>query len=217
MEGKCLHILEGQRLWLLPEKCIFWENAQMLIVSDAHVGKAGHFRKEGIALPAGAGGGTRERLGTLLTEYAPKTLLFLGDLFHSGWNSETDGFTCWLLQQPVKPLLVPGNHDRHSAKSWAGPLEATAPEHRSGPFVFTHEPMATPPPGGGYNLCGHIHPAVDMSGLGRQRLRLPCFWFGRWQAVLPAFGVFTGSAKVLPKPGDSVFAVAGSKVVQVGG
>ncbi len=50
---------------------------------------------------------------------------------------------------------------------------------------------------------------------GRQRLKLPGFWFGPRVGVLPAFGEFTGGAVVTPRPGDRVFVVAGDQVVPV--
>ena len=50
---------------------------------------------------------------------------------------------------------------------------------------------------------------------GRQRLKLPAFWFGPRVGVLPAFGEFTGGAVVSPRPGDRVFVVAGDQVVPV--
>jgi metallophosphoesterase superfamily enzyme len=81
-----------------------------------------------------------------------------------------------------------------------------------GPFALQHHPEE---PSRGYALAGHIHPAVQLSGGGRQRLRLPCFWFGRRVGVLPAFGGFTGSALVTPKAGDRVFVVAENEVIQV--
>ncbi len=64
-------------------------------------------------------------------------------------------------------------------------------------------------------LAGHLHPAVSLSGPGRQRERLPCFLFGERVGILPAFGDFTGGAAVRPRPGDRVFAVAEDEVVPI--
>ena len=50
---------------------------------------------------------------------------------------------------------------------------------------------------------------------GRQRERLPCFWFGREIAVLPAFGEFTGLADIEVTPGDQVWVVADGEVIAV--
>jgi metallophosphoesterase superfamily enzyme len=55
-----------------------------------------------------------------------------------------------------------------------------------------------------------------LAGPALQRERLPCFWLTPRTAVLPAFGSFTGSAAVVPSPGDRVFVVADGEVLPVG-
>ncbi|MGB3619143.1 MAG: phosphoesterase, partial [Catalinimonas sp.] len=66
----------------------------------------------------------------------------------------------------------------------------------------------------GYALAGHLHPAVRLNG-GGASLRLPCYWFGAQQGLLPAFGAFTGTATVRPRAGDGVFVIAEEQVMQV--
>jgi len=51
-----------------------------------------------------------------------------------------------------------------------------------------------------------------LTGPARQREKLPCFWFGKDVAVLPAFGDFTGCAVVDAAEGDSVWVVAADVV-----
>ena len=63
-----------------------------------------------------------------------------------------------------------------------------------------------------YPIAGHVHPAVTLSGNGRA-ITLPCFYFGRDYALLPAFGEFTGTAVVRPRPGEGVFVLAGDEIV----
>jgi len=63
-----------------------------------------------------------------------------------------------------------------------------------------------------YPVAGHIHPAVTLSGGGRV-FSLPCFYFGRDYALLPAFGDFTGTAIVRPRSGERVFIVAEGQVI----
>ncbi len=46
-----------------------------------------------------------------------------------------------------------------------------------------------------------------MIGNGRQRLRLPCFYFGTEGAILPAFSVFTGLYAVEPEEDAEVFVI----------
>jgi hypothetical protein len=50
-------------------------------------------------------------------------------------------------------------------------------------------------------------------GKGRQSLTLPCFWFSKNQAFLPAFGVFTGFRPMKPARGDQIFAIVEGEIV----
>ena len=83
-----------------------------------------------------------------------------------------------------------------------------------GKFILTHHPMEDVSPGY-YNLAGHIHPGVCMYGRGKQALTLPCFYFGDHQALLPAFGVFTGLAKIRPAKNDKIFVILEDRIVDV--
>ncbi|MEO1715347.1 MAG: phosphoesterase, partial [Bacteroidota bacterium] len=85
-----------------------------------------------------------------------------------------------------------------------------------GQLLLSHHPMESVP-ADFYNLAGHIHPGVALSGGGRQRLRLPCFFFGQQQGLLPAFGAFTGIATVQPTTEDRVFVVTQDAVMEVFG
>ena len=86
------------------------------------------------------------------------------------------------------------------------------------PLALCHHPQLVP---GAYVLAGHAHPCVVLTGAGRDRLRLPCFWLGDATknpvGVLPAFGSFTGMHPIARRPRDRVFAVAGSAVKEVPG
>ena len=109
-----------------------------------------------------------------------------------------------------------GNHDimstlqyeRHSVKIHAEQLLI-------GNLLLTHEPMETSSPGV-YNLSGHIHPGARLYGKGRQALVLPCFYFGKDQGILPAFGSFTGLYPVRVSKGDQVYVIADGEIIEVG-
>ena len=51
MQAPVSHKLSGQTFWLSAQRIIFWEEQKVLILSDLHLGKTGHFRKAGIAVP----------------------------------------------------------------------------------------------------------------------------------------------------------------------
>jgi metallophosphoesterase superfamily enzyme len=80
------------------------------------------------------------------------------------------------------------------------------------PFALLHHPGKIP---GLYSLAGHLHPGIRLTGAGRQRLKLPCFWLGKEVGVLPAFGDFTGLAMVEPAENDRVFVVTPDSVLPI--
>ena len=207
----------GESLTLLPERAAFWARESTLLVADPHFGKAASFRVLGVPVPRGTTTGTLGRLDAILRRTAAKRIVFLGDFLHAaeGRGAETlRVLNEWRrTHAAVEMTLVRGNHD---AKAGDPPRElelkcVTAPM-LAAPFVLDHHPRSSP---NGYVLCGHIHPAVTLSGTGRQHARLPCFWFGSGIGVFPAFGEFTGVAEADVQPGDRVFVIADDSVFPV--
>lgn len=211
MQASEKFILKGQTLWLSPERCIYWEEQQSLIVSDTHFGKTGHFRKSGIPVPQGIYKDDLQRLVSQVQHFKPQQLIVVGDLFHSVANKEMDLFQRWRNDLTSLHIqLVMGNHDILKKEWYANTSIAVSNEHFSiANFCFVHdiqqacEPLAQT----NYYFSGHIHPCVSMRGLGRQSLKFPCFYFGKEYAILPAFGKFTGTALIEPNRQDSVFAI----------
>ena len=111
--------------------------------------------------------------------------------------------------------LVRGNHDILSQLQY---IRHRITLHEAGlkigNLLLTHEPIEVMP-GECYNLTAHIHPGVRLFGKGKQALTLPCFYFGRDQGILPAFGSFTGLAIITPRKDDRIFVVTEKKVQQV--
>jgi uncharacterized protein len=212
MQAPHKFILRNQTLWLSGEKCIFWEERKILILSDLHLGKTGHFRKEGIGVPQNLFKEDMQRLGALLQFFNPEQLLVVGDLFHSHANRENDYFEKWRKDFPaVDIILVPGNHDILPDEFYSRTnISIAALQYSVDDFLFTHDVADVAEPGGRYIFSGHIHPGVRLTGAGRQSLQLPCFYFSSNYAVLPAFGNFTGTHIVLPGKKDTVFAMPGA-------
>src|SRR5437868_9996743 len=106
------HTINNNSFLLSASRCIFWEEEKVLILSDLHFGKTGHFRKNGIAVPQTVFKEDLQRLTAQVQFYKPLYLLIVGDLFHSRANKEMDLFMRWrndFSQLPIK--LVVGNHD----------------------------------------------------------------------------------------------------------
>ncbi|HEY8956218.1 ligase-associated DNA damage response endonuclease PdeM [Chitinophaga sp.] len=213
MVGEIFHFQE-QHWHLLPQRAIFWEEEKALILSDLHLGKAAHFRKAGIAVPAGIVQEDLFRLQQLITRYLPERIIIVGDMFHSRENNEVQYFRLWRQQfSRISFDLVKGNHDIMPDDVY-GQLQINVhPALTLRNIHFIHEPCEDAN-GFAYTFSGHLHPAFVMQGAGRQRLRLPCFYFGRYCGILPAFGHFTGSATLDPDERDPVFVIAGKSIIR---
>ena len=226
--------VRGETLWLLPERAVYWPRGGALIVADVHFGKAATFRAGGIPVPGGTTAEMLRRLSAALDRTAATRLLILGDLLHArtGRAPHTlEQVAAWRAARPTLAVtLIRGNHDTRAGDppaDWG--IECLDAPVVEAPFAWLHEPLTsdelrvtsdefrddtrhsslvTPH----YPVAGHVHPAVALGGNGRA-LTLPCFYFGRDYALLPAFGEFTGTAVVRPRPGEQVFVLAGEEIV----
>jgi len=184
----------------------------MLMMSDVHLGKVSHFRKFGAAVPQKAVQKNFELMTEAVAYFNPRTICFLGDLFHSSLNKEWDLFEQWVNRTDTEKILVSGNHDIISPLKYENLNIQVVPEIISEGFLLTHHPEERE---GLFNFSGHIHPAVKLRGPGRQTLRLPCFFKSEHQMIVPAFGEFTGSHTLKPSKKNEVFAITSDAVFQV--
>lgn len=207
----------GETLTLLPERAIYWRRTHTLLIADVHLGKAATFRAAGIPLGGDNTADDLRRLSRVLSATRAQKLIILGDLLHARQGRETrtlETFASWRGEHPdLRIWLVRGNHDRGAGDPPADWNIQVVNGPTPGPqFVLAHEP---PQNVQGYALAGHLHPAAQLTGQGRQRLKLPCFWFGASCGVLPAFGSFTGTSIIQPQKTDHVFVVGDGRVFPV--
>ena len=177
--------LHNQTFLLSEHKALFWLEQKMLIIADAHFSKETHFRKNGVAIPAGILQNDLRRMETMIDTFDPDQILFLGDMFHSDilineWYTHAK-IDCIKSFLQIENIIL--SHDKMIMKD-----ENT------------------------FNLYGHIHPGILLRGKAKQSLRLPCFWFSKNYGALPAFGRFTGSVSVRPNKEDQVFVIGDGKV-----
>lgn len=213
--GKPLPIAyAGHTVWLLPEHALWWPEGKALFVADLHLGKAATYRALGQPVPSGTTAKNLSRLGQLVAHYQPEQLVFLGDFLHArqartasvlsqvaAWRENHAQLAC---------TLVRGNHDSRAGDPPAAlNIHVVNEPYLVGPFAACHHPQTH---SSHAVLAGHLHPAAQLQGPARDRLRLPCFVFEGRSAILPAFGEFTGGYTVQPKPGMQLFAVGGQAV-----
>lgn len=215
MKAPLQHKIGDQTLWLSAGRALYWEEGKALVLSDLHLGKTGHFRKAGIAVPQAVLKEDMQRLLTLVHYFSPAQLIVVGDFFHSRANLEHEFFKRWrhdVAHLPIK--LVRGNHDiLHDEWYREAAIDVIEPDLQLGPFRFTHDQCEVS--AGPYTFCGHLHPGVVINGLGKQSLRFPCFYFTPSYCILPAFGKFTGLATVQPSAQDTVYAIVEQTLMRI--
>lgn len=181
-------------------KALFWENQQALLLADLHLGKEAHFRKSGVPVPDEVESTTLKKLEELIEENSPKNIYLLGDLFHHKNEKVVALFNDFCDKHySIEFILILGNHDRWIFTETTFNCQK---EEIISNILLSHEPQEKE---NYHNICGHVHPAVKLSGKGKQKLTLPCLWHQKKQTILPAFGSFTGNYIIKPEKENQVF------------
>lgn len=208
--------IRGQHFLLLSQRAIFWQETQTLLIGDLHLGKITHFRKAGIAVPNIASDNNFDRLNEIVQNTGATRIIFLGDLFHSAYNSEWETFRAWRSQHfYMEMIIVIGNHDVLPVSTFLeADLQVFINDFEEEDFVFTHHPKVEPE-ASKFVFAGHVHPVFTTYGKGRQSLRLPCFVVDKNQAILPSFGVFTGGFQMELLDDRKIYITTETKVFSV--
>jgi hypothetical protein len=204
--------ISGVAFTLLYQKALYKPDEELLIIADVHLGKASHFRKNGISLPSSAQQGDYDNLRNLFDLVQPKKVYFLGDLFHSSLNDDWNNFRD-LMQAygHIVFTLVRGNHDLINDRLFNEVNVVVVNTIEDERFIYSHEPLDNIAVGK-LNIVGHIHPGYVLSGLGRQSVKLPCFYMREQLMVLPAFGVLTGLYSMEQSKSATIYLVLSDSV-----
>lgn len=208
----------GETLHLLPAHALWWPAGQSLFIADLHLGKAASYRAQGQPVPGGTTQDNLARLDVLIATHRPRRLVCLGDFLHAASGRTPPVLKAlhdWRERhRSVAMTLVRGNHDDRAGDPppEAG-IEVVDEPWLLGPFACCHHPR----PDGDrhpthFILAGHLHPVCRLNGPGRDALRLPCFVSEPGQAVLPAFGAFTGGHLLPAVPGRRLYAIGAERV-----
>ncbi|MGC4037159.1 MAG: ligase-associated DNA damage response endonuclease PdeM [Chitinophagaceae bacterium] len=217
MTPPVIYNIRNHDIWLSSDRCVYWEAAKALIISDLHFGKTGHFRKSGIPVPQNVYKEDLQRLVAQVQYFQPNQLIIVGDLFHSKMNKELELFKRWRSDlSELNFHLVKGNHDILE-DTWY--REAGISVHHENftmiNFSFIHDIQDSDPASENYFFSGHVHPGVSIRGSGKQSLHFPCFYFTNSYCILPAFSRFTGTYTVAPRKNENVFAIVENNIIQL--
>ena len=214
MQAPIQHKIYNQTFWISATRTIFWEEQIALVFSYLHFGKTGHFRKAGIAVPQSVYKEDLQRLINLLQYFKPKKIIAVGDLFHSKVNLELNLFKRWRKDfEAIEFNLVKGNHDILKEDWYADAGIEITNELTLGKIRFVHQHCDTEEDV--FTFCGHIHPGIEVNGIGKQSLRFPCFYFTDYVCILPAYSKFTGMATIHPSSSDSVYAIVDDSIIKI--
>ena len=204
--------LKNQTFILHPLKGAFWKEQNMLLISDVHLGKVSHFRKNGSPASTHSISENYERINELIECFNPEELTILGDLFHSEMNNEWSQFESWVEQAGIKINLITGNHDVIEVKEYKKLNISCFESLMIDDFILSHHPQESDL----FNLCGHIHPAIKFRvSRTHKPVWLSCFFLKPNQMIFPSFGNFTGSHVLKPNDEDTVFGILENTVRKV--
>lgn len=205
-------VRSGEELILLPSRLVWWPDQRTLFMADSHFGKAATFRQAGIAVPEGTTAKMLNKLSEQIESFKAIRLIVLGDWLHSSVHAP-EGFERELLSwrerhRRLNFVLIKGNHDKKSKTFYELMTVEVHSQMQCGPLYLCHDPVDCQP--NQYSLCGHIHPSVQIGPT-----RLKCFWLRANQLVLPAFGEFTGTARINLAARESALAICEQHLIEV--
>ncbi|MEL6549310.1 MAG: ligase-associated DNA damage response endonuclease PdeM [Pseudomonadota bacterium] len=183
--------LAGAELSARPSGALHWSEAEMLVVSDLHLGKSDRIaRRSGAMLPPYETRDTLSRLEADLRATRARTVVCLGDSFDDLAAAESldEEERLWLarLQAGRRWVWIEGNHD-------PGPVDFGGThlfELPAAPLTFRH--IARGAASG--EVSGHYHPKASLHARGRVITR-PCFLYDSDRVILPAYGTYTGGLR----------------------
>ena len=182
------------------EGALYWPEEGLLAVADLHLEKGSSYAARGVLLPPYDTAATLARIARLVTRYAPRAVVALGDSFHDGDGpariAATDRAALAAIQRGREWIWITGNHDPDPAEGIGGSF---ADMLAIGALIFRHEPSGTEG-----EIAGHLHPVARVNGRGRTVSRR-CFASDGARLVMPAFGAYAGGLNVRHRAFADVF------------
>ncbi len=183
--------LKDTKLTALASGALYMPQAQLLCVSDLHLGKAGRRARLGEALlPPYETQDTLTRLEQDLKATQARQVICLGDSFDdlAASASLPEAETLWLtsLQAGRHWIWIEGNHDPGPVDLGGTHLAEVVVDG----IVFRHIAK----PSAQVEISGHYHPKARLVLRGRT-LSKPAFLVDHSRVIMPAYGTYTGGLR----------------------
>jgi uncharacterized protein len=193
-------VVAGRSLVADRAGALYWPEEGLLAVADLHLAKGSSFAARGVLLPPYDTAATLAGVARVVTRYAPRTVVALGDSFHDGNGpariAAADRATLVTLQRGRDWIWIAGNHDPDRPDGLGGSFCGLL---AIGPLVFRHAPT-----GAAGEIAGHLHPVARVSARGRSMSRR-CFASDGTRLVMPAFGAYAGGLNIRHRAFADVF------------
>lgn len=229
LEQKVCQLQGHEDLHFSAWRALYLPEEELLVLSDLHLGKSGHFQQQGAPVPANHHVDDLRQLNEAIAHFKPNQVLINGDLFHAGITRDVPLLSkqLGLMQEAgIKSILVRGNHDAHS-DAWYRQLgfDEVKVCLMAGRYGFVHRPedeaLLEAYDQADTYIFGHVHTGVKLNGKGRQRLRMPAFALDEGHSIrrvyLPAFGRLTGLKMMELQKKRSFVLIADGKVFGLNG
>jgi uncharacterized protein len=195
-------------IWLDSRLALWLAQERLLVVADLHWGYAASHLARGNLLPAWGDDEIEARLRSLVADYQPAEMIWLGDIVHAAEGSaRVEEF----LREPPAPVtLLAGNHDRR----WRGARERVLTR---GGFYFHHGDALHRVPPDRTEVIGHYHPAVRWSDSAGTNVRIPALVANPRRLILPAFSPWAAGTPWNEhlEPADTLWAIAPNRIFPV--
>ncbi len=196
-------------VWLDARRALWLSAPRLLIVADVHWGYVASHRARGNLLPNWGDDDIAARLGTLVEEYRPAEMIWLGDSLHTlVGRRPAERFIDGIASTPVS--VVAGNHDFRWKRAGGEGLTR-------GNYFLHHGDKELDVPEGRVEIIGHHHPAVSWHDGAGGSLKLPALVDSPRRLILPAFSPWAAGTPWNSnlRAGETLWAVSPGRVFQI--
>jgi len=180
-------------LYITSDRCVYYSQKDVIILSDFHLGLEASLKGEGFSLPRFQKNEILGRLSTIFDKYSPETVIVNGDFKHEFGKNRREEFNeiidvIEFIRGRSELILIRGNHDN---------FLKSITEKRGIVFyedfidlddiTLTHGHKDLPEYD--FLIIGHEHPSLKIRDEMGAFIKIPCYMFNKSRnlLILPAF------------------------------